>query len=47
MSYAGRVTNGIRRIEQLAYPSVGGVNIIRGDIVPYDIEIAVGILVKK
>jgi hypothetical protein len=35
MAYARRVTNGVKRIEQLAYPPVGGVNIIRGDIVPY------------
>ena len=27
-----------------AYPPVGGVNIIRGDIVPYALQVAVGIL---
>jgi len=46
MAYAGRVTNGVKRIEQLAYPPVGSVNIVRGNIVPYVIQIAVGILAQ-
>jgi hypothetical protein len=32
MTYAGRVANGVKRIEQPAYPLVGGVNIILGDM---------------
>ena len=44
MAYVGRVANGVKRIEQFAYPPVGGVNIVRGDIVPYAIQVAVGFL---
>src|SRR6266536_78396 len=47
MAYAGRVADGVKRIEQLAYPLVGGVNIILGDIVPNVIQVAVGILAQN
>src|SRR5208282_431194 len=47
MAYAGRVANGVERIEQPANPLVGGVNTTLGDIVPYAIQVAVGILAQN
>lgn len=43
VSYAGRTAERFKRVEQLAYPPVGGVNVIRGDVAPDLIKIAVGI----
>jgi hypothetical protein len=47
MAYAGRVANGVERIEQPVYPLVGGVNTILGDIVPDVIQVAVGIIAQN
>jgi hypothetical protein len=47
MAHTGRVANGVERLEQPAYPLVGGVNIILGDIVPNAIQVAVGILAQN
>src|ERR1017187_515838 len=47
MAYARRVANGVKRIEQPAYPLVGGVNVILGDIVPDVIQIPVGIFAQN
>jgi hypothetical protein len=34
MTYAGRGANGIKRIKQFAYPSIGGVDTILSDNSP-------------
>jgi len=47
MACAGRIANGVERIEQPVYPMVGGINIILGDIVPDVIQVAVGILAQN
>jgi hypothetical protein len=47
MAYARRAANSVERIEQPAYPLVGGINIISGDKVPYAIQVAVGILAQN
>ena len=46
MAYTGRAANGVKRIEQPAYPLVSGVNIILGDMVPDAIQVAVGIIAQ-
>lgn len=46
MTDAGRFANGLKRVEQLVDPSVGGVKIVLGDIVLYAIQVAVGILAQ-
>jgi hypothetical protein len=37
--YVGRLPEGFKRIEQLFDPSVGGVNVICGDVLPDMVQI--------
>jgi hypothetical protein len=42
VTYTGRLANGVKRLEQLGYPRVGGIGTILGDVVPDAIQVPVG-----